>query len=256
MLSDLSRKSKGDLPKLNSSLDNMYKDRSPAPQSRLDSLLKRQADSLSQGQDSWKAFRSEVRATEPGRKIEELKALNRQSTPLARSPNHSFSRDTLQLSSPLRERLGGPLFSGHIQSSSVSSAERRYQSPVAKARDQFEAFYESLKQGNAQVEKKSVLDRLQTLSRGQLPPRSPTNFDVRLQSLTAVKRNMSPPRRTEDLGKDPRGLLPSVLPLESLRQAREAMQRTGLQGVSASYASELRALAEEVLAAQSAEEAA
>jgi len=34
------------------------------------------------------------------------------------------------------------------------------------------------------------------------------------------------------------------------------MQRTGLQGVSASYASELRALAEEVLAAQSAEEAA
>lgn len=149
------------------------------------------------------------------------------------------------------------MFSGHIQSSSLSSAERRYQSPIAKARDQFESFYASLKtQGNLGLEKKSVMDRLQTLSKGQLPPRSPTNFDVRLQSLSAVKRSISPPRRTEDPDKEIRSQLPSILPLESLRQAREALQRGGLQGVSSSYESELKALAEQILSTASAEDTA
>lgn len=149
------------------------------------------------------------------------------------------------------------MFSGHIQSSSLSSAERRYQSPITKARDQFESFYAGLKmQGNSLIEKKSVMDRLQTLSKGQLPPRSPTNFDARLQSLSAVKRSISPPRRAEDLGKEVRSQLPSILSLDSLRQAREALQRNGLQGVSSSYESELRALAEQILSTPSAEETA
>ena len=196
--------------------------------------------------------------TEPTRRIDELKALNRQGTPLSRSPNHSFSRDTLQISSPLRERFGGPLLAGHVQSSSLST-DRRYQSPIAKARDKFDSFYESLKsQGNPFGEKKSVLDRIQTIAKGQLPPRSPTNFDARLQNLSVIKRSLSPPRRNEELAKDEGTRVvqsvSSLLPLDQLRQVTTCVQRNGLTGVSATYESELRALAKLVLGATSAEE--
>ena len=223
----------------------MYRDRSPPPPSRLDSLLKQQAERLDPALDSWKTFRSEVRAAEPTRKIEELKALNRQTTPL-RSPNHSFSRDSL-FTSPLRERLAGQ----HV---ATQSTDRRYQSPISKAKDKFEAFYESLKsQGRGSEQNRAVLGRIQTLVKGPLPPRSPTNLEVKLQGLSAAKRLGSPRGRGEEMGKDVREL-PSILPLQRLQQAKEALQRTGLQGLTPSYESELRAFAKLVIASYGARE--
>ena len=222
----------------------MYRDRSPPSHSRLDSLLKRQTESLDPSLDSWKAFRSEVRAAEPTRKIEELKARNRQASPLGRSANGSFSH----LTSP-RERLGGQFLPGHISS---QSTDRRYQSPITKARDKFEAFYEGLKTQGSQVsEKRPALDRIQALAKGPLPPRSPTGFDFKLQGLSALPRTGSPYRKVEGLGKDARGIH-TILPLERLQQARESLQRSGLQGASATYESELRAFAKLILASSEA----
>lgn len=222
----------------------MYRERSPS--SRLDSLLKRQVESLDPSLDSWKAFRSEVRGAEPTRKIEELKARNRQTSPLARSPNSSFSRESLHLGSPLRERLAGQLVPGHISS---QSTDRRYQSPTTKARDKFEAFYEGLKkQGSPPSEKKPVLERIQALAKGPLPPRSPTGL---LQGLNTLPRTGSPHRQVENLGKDGRGIH-TILPFERLQQARESLLRSGLQGANAAYESELRAFARLVLASSEA----
>lgn len=220
----------------------MYRDRSPPPPSRLDSLLKKQAERLDPALDSWKAFRSEVRAAEPTRKIEELKVLNRQTTPL-RSPSHSFSRDSL-FTSPIRDRLSGQ------QHVSTMSTDRRYQSPISKAKDNFEAFYENLKsQGRGSEQNRAVLGRIQTLVKGPLPPRSPTNLEVKLQGLSTAKRLGSPRGRGEDVRE-----LPSILPLQRLQQAKEALHRSGLQGLTPSYSTELQAFARLVLASYGAGE--
>ena len=224
------------------SLYIMYKERPPAPQTRLDDLLKRQAETLSPAGDTWKSFRSDMRSTDgPTRKIDELKAMNRQGSG-ARSPNRSFLSGTSPYSSPLRERLGlGTQVTGGVGTTLLG--ERRYQSPGRKARDKFEAFYESLKMQaspNPQPEKRppQLYDKL-SVARLPMPPRSPTGFNSRIQSLLSVspKRSASPP---------PADDLSSILALDSLLQAKEIVRRTGLKDVPPTYLNALRVFAEMV----------
>ena len=217
----------------------MDKERSPALKSRLDSLLKRQAESLSTGlgAEGWKAFRSDVRTTEPQptRKIEELRS--RLGSAGSRSPNHSFATQNSHYNSPLRERLGmaSQQPPSHVASISMLP-DRRHQSPFARAREKFDSFYDNLKVASQQPDRSSILDRMQALSRAPLPPRSPSNFDARIKELTL--RGGSPTRSEE---------LSTVISLDTLLAAREALQKRGLKGAPQTYVSELKAFCQLIL---------
>ena len=164
--------------------------------SRLDSLLRRQTDFLVQN-DSWRDFRSQQRQD-----------TFQSSLRLGRNPG--LVPSSAAHYSPLKERLGG-----------VTS---RHQSPVTKARDNFEAFYASLKGGNAgglrssgEIEKKSARTPIDWESRGKVGSR------------------IGSPRQETDLT--------TVLTINSLRQAKSILQRSGVSGLSPTYLSELRTLA-------------
>lgn len=170
--------------------------RAAGTHSRLDSLLRRQTDFLVQS-DSWRDFRSQQKQDT----LQSSLRLGRNPAPVPSATHYS----------PLRERLG---------------TTYRHQSPVSKARDNFEAFYASLKggsgaglRGNGGVEKRPG------------SARTPMGWE----SLGKVGNRIGSPRQEKDLT--------SVLTLDSLRQAKATLQRSGLTGLSPTYLSELRSLA-------------
>ena len=170
--------------------------RTTGPQSRLDYLLRRQTDYLVQS-DSWKDFRSTQRRDDL-----------RTSLRIGREPTSATHY------SPLRDRLG---------------TSYRHQSPVTKARDNFEAFYASLKPGSGgNAWGNGMLERRNNV-------RTPVSLTERFEGGGRLGSRLGSPRQTGDLT--------SVLTIDTLRQAKALLQRSGLNGLPASYLSELRAVA-------------
>lgn len=144
--------------------------------------------------DSWRDFRSQQRQD-----------TFQSSLRLGRTPGLPSSAAHY---SPLRERLG--------------AVTNRHQSPVTKARDNFEAFYASLKGGNG------------LRSSGEIE-RRPAKTPVDWEGRGKVGSRVGSPRQETDLT--------TVLTINSLRQAKSILQRSGVSGLSPTYLSELRSLA-------------
>ena len=172
--------------------------RATGTHSRLDSLLRRQTDFLVHT-DSWRDLRSQPKQDS----LQSTLRLGRNPAPVPSSAPHY---------SPLRERLG---------------TTYRHQSPVSKARDNFEAFYASLKGGS-----RVGLRGSGGVERRPGSGRTPTGWE---SSAGKVGSRIGSPRQEKDLT--------SVLTIDSLRQAKSMLQRSGLNGLSPTYLSELRSLA-------------